>query len=871
MDFSLDVDALRRQFVLGPNASGCDLELVPRLFDYLERVAQEKRTCLGQRRILNRRDLGCALGVRSANRWWPPVFTEIVRAADTQLQNQAKLKSIPQRSREVCKRLRRWVRDQIDAKTLPLNRWGYLSIVDMAKAVGCSTSAPAWGRCFRRHVNRINRILEKQPSHPKNNPFYCYVEKHDATYNFEVAKVLDPDLGLRIVKCWEKKWGIQSENTARHEYLATRYFLQFWVNMAASGDGRFGAISRKLMDGVAPDSADMLYVLAEFREHVLTNEKGRKVTKLLHNVNALFDVLNREGVLPKALHLRKPGRDWKKHNPARPKLSLAEVSSSKIAEDELGALVEPLIAERFSKDEIIEVTRLDFLKALVDEGFQVTSSREDHVRHIGDLNRKRLADLRRCAEDELLECWAIYQRGQKLLVECDLSYKEDIEPLVYEWLRLSEKTRGRAIGKARLARLIFDEAEDSDTKIARYLCLCEGRWDGFVPTSSGWELSYFNQRAFLEINGGRRLIASMMQPHRNAYFATMVILLIDTGANVELVRTLPYPCLADRNDPNEKIVGGWKPRAKNDFIQTVIKVNDGNRVSSVNAIEMMEEMTSRLRRMALKGPTGPYENPAFREVKSVGTGAPHNHLFIARGKPGMPMRVPDTATRVTNFKRFLSRHPDLEHLPLKMEHIRSSVLLDVTIRKEGRLVAAQSLADHKSRETTSGYVHKYVQKVLLERSIRKFQTLLEAVLIADISEGHTKLGISKEDFVEALKEAHRTGLGIMCLKPTAGIQKGTIEGSLCDKLENCPSCKSMFIPAIQENIQDMILFNRYLKVKREELENLSPCDWEEIWLPYMVLTDEALARMEKGETSDVYQRALNAVASATFSSPMLTA
>lgn len=878
MDFSLDVPALRKQFPLTGEADERDAELVPRLFDYLDDINANKQIHVSLQSILDRHALREALGVRTGPKWWPPLFAQIVLAADKQLQDQKyQRRSVHPGTREKCVQLRRWVRGHVEAGTLPTNKFGNLSIVDMAKAIGCSDSSSTWKPAFQRHVNRINRHLAKSPDHPLNSPYYVYIDKHKKNWNLSAIGSFDRVLGVKVVQCFKKKYETLALGTATNGHHAVKLFFAYWGDMIATGDQFHTAIGVKIANGETPDLEDIDFVLKGFREHMLEGYDENVCKTHFGHINGLFDVFNREGVLPKPFKLAVPNKNKRDpSNPSlpkgKPKLSIAEVPSKKLSEDDVDKIVRPLLEKRFSKDEVVEATRRNFIKTLASEGITVTGSRQEHIKHIEKLNEERLATLRRCAEDELLEAIETYQRGQDLLAGCDLSYEKDIEPILEEWLANSAKTQGSPMGQARLAPTLFKDVP-VDTRIARYLCLCQGRWDGFVPSATKWELNHFHHRALMHKNipGGRPLIESMMQPHSRAYVAVMVLMLIDTGGNVDSIATIPSDCLSDTNDPNEKIIGWWKPRAKNVYIQDVLEVEDGNRISTVKAVEAMREMTSRLRRMAENGPTGHYRNPAYElNDPPDKQGDAHEYLFITRFQVQEPMYVYDKGTRCKQFKTFLKRHPDLAHIPgLRMEHIRSSVMLDAAIKGEGRLVVGQAIASQKSRDTQSGYVHKYAQQVILEASIRKFQDLLEAVLISDIPNGYKKLGISREEYQEALNEAHRTGLGVMCLNPKAGVQPGTTEGSLCTKLEDCPACKNVYVPAIQENIQDMILFNRYLKEKREELEALSPSDWENVWLPYMVLTDEALARMEKGETAGVFRKALDSVEGAKFACDQL--
>ncbi|PLX85388.1 MAG: hypothetical protein C0617_04790 [Desulfuromonas sp.] len=861
MEYTIDVEALRKQFHQRKPSCKQDAELVPLLFGYLEDIAKNKAVTVSQKLTLHRRGMFEAFGAPMKESTMPALFKEILFAADNQLKYQHnKLRPIPASSREICKRLRGWLRAHAKEGTLPLNQFGYLSVNEMAKAINVKNSRNGWNKTFRRHVERVDRILAKLPTHPDNSPYVANIDKHKRFYSFEKYRPLDSELILEIVEVFKKEFESKAKATTQNSFFSICAFLEFWIEQASNGAPGYLNISRKLMDGEKPNHEEMEMVLTRFREHVLHSGMwtGGVLQNYFGNINRLFRALDREGVLPKPIDLKQPGRGWKANKNNRPKKSLAEVPATTFSEKELKKIVEPLLEKNVSSDEIVEATKNDFLKTLAADGFDITASQEEHLKHIADLTEKRLSSLRRCAEDELLKWYETYQAGQKLLKSCDLSYEKGILPLIEEWLQASNRSN------TKLARILYRNQETpKDVALSRYLCLIENRWNGILPTSQHWELHSFNKEFFMSV-ASRTDILPMMQPHKDAYVAAMVILLVDTGGNVDSINDLPYPCLQDTDDPNEKILSTWKPRAGHALIQEIVQVNDRNRISSVRAIEMIEEMTSRLRRMAKHGPTGPFQSEAYGTHRDSGLDKVHNHLFISRLYPSKPMRVFNKATRTKSFKKLLKRHSELEKIAMKMEFIRSTIILDATIKKEGRLLVGQTIANHKHQDTTSGYNRKYTQSIMAVQSIRKFQNLLEAILITDIKNGYKALGMSKEKWEEALSEAHRTGLGVMCLNPKAGVQPGTQEGTQCDKLESCHSCKSMFIPATVENIKDMILFSQYLQEHSDDLAATSPADWENIWLPYMTLHDTALAKLMKGGTSGVYQEALTEVEGAKF-------
>ena len=879
MYYAIDVDVLRRDFPLDEKSDEQDLLLVPRLFAYLDKASKDKSipTTKGTDGAvkIKRHELRRTISSPRFVKNYPPLFAEIVFAVDKQLSANKRL--MPSSTRlgvvQKCVHLRQWVRECYESGTLPLNQWGYINRREMSRQIGISYLEKAWPKQIYRHMQRIGRLMERLPEHPNNSPFYVTVDKHVKTYDISFVTALDRVLAAEVAQCFKIRVETLGKSTATSQLAYIREFFGFWIDQTASGDKRFTVIGKALANGEKPSSEDIEFVLRSFQSSVC-EKAGKRNTCVAQfsAINKFFEVLSRQGVLPQSYELRVPASSKSQSLVAgsRPKLSLAEVPTKRFPEEEVEDLIRPLLEKRFSKDEVVELTRKDFLKTLASEGYAVSKSRREHLKFIEEINERRLRDLRKAAEDELLDCWFEYERGQKILEGCDLSYEKDIVQLIQEHLSLPYK---QGWGKNRLWRELF-AGVDTEVRIARYLRILESRYNGIFPAIDyrTLEMCSFHVRGTAEL-GGRRAIRAMLEPRAEAYVAAILILLIDTGANVSVITNLPYNCLKDRDDSNEKSFTGWKKRANNKVIRDVLLIDDGNRVSSVRAIEMMKEMTSRFRRLAEHGPGGPYWHKSY-EVMPVPdeTDPLHKFLFLSKFKPKEPVRLLENSVIQVNFKKFLKKHHDFRYLDsIRMDGIRSSVLLAEAFKGNGGLLVAQALADQNSRDTTNGYIHKYAQAVILETSIRKFQDLLEAVLIADVPNGHEKLGIPEEEYFEALSEAHRTGLGVMCLKPMDGFQPGTDKGSACDKLERCPACEKMFVPATLQNVQDMILFNRYLNEKQEELEALSPHDWENIWLPYRVLTDEALARIQKGETATVYQQAMKQVGDAKFSCEQLVA
>jgi len=308
---------------------------------------------------------------------------------------------------------------------------------------------------------------------------------------------------------------------------------------------------------------------------------------------------------------------------------------------------------------------------------------------------------------------------------------------------------------------------------------------------------------------------------------------IDTGANSSVVRLIPEKCITDTNRSTHKhILVGTKQSAGGKAIYDELSVSpcDGQSISFVQAIAQYREMSSRYRTLA---------------NDSV------NKYLLIREAHGEIDVVTEWWARDW-FKRFVAQSSPLKGNGILPSMIRPSVLMDIQHRNAGKIAAAQVLADHTNPSTTlthyTGRAPVILRYTLL---IREFQDRFQAVIIASVDGAADKLGLSKEEFRQLFSEAARTGLGVACLNPMAGIQPGTRPGEACTRQDRCWDCRMRWVVATRENISDLVLFNQYLRTAQEGYALDYPERWEHVWLPWLVFTEIALTKLGQGETTMV--------------------
>jgi hypothetical protein len=447
---------------------------------------------------------------------------------------------------------------------------------------------------------------------------------------------------------------------------------------------------------------------------------------------------------------------------------------------------------------------------------------EGMIEKIHELNSIRLNSIRKCAEEDFIRWYDHWKYGQAALEATTYSAEELVKLVDSPLLSVSER-------RCNSRNLLFSGPE---------LCRLGNALLYVLATRNGivWDL-HGRYHHLIRTFGGADNFHAYLHPHPNATLALWVLLLVDTGANCEVVRKMPWNCLAQSMQPNCKVLKlGAKLRAGGkiiyDELSEVPEVEQ--QLSAIQAIEYYQRMAQHYRSQA---------------------NANANDRLLLQKNKGEINELPEWKARGW-FSEFLSRHKCLQGLNALPSMIRPSALMTFQHKNADRVVAAQIMADHDKPSTTLiHYTGRTPTKLKYNLLIREFQDRFQAVVIASINGAPNKLGLTEEEHHRILSDAARTGLGVACLNPLAGVQPGTKPGHDCTRLDACWRCNMRWVVATRENIADLIHFNEHLKVAQDSASYEHLETWEKRWLPWLVFSNIALTKLSQGETAKIFSEA----------------
>jgi hypothetical protein len=189
----------------------------------------------------------------------------------------------------------------------------------------------------------------------------------------------------------------------------------------------------------------------------------------------------------------------------------------------------------------------------------------------------------------------------------------------------------------------------------------------------------------------------------------------------------------------------------------------------------------------------------------------------------------------------ISSIPELKNLKIVPRMLRPSILLQAAPENDGRIQLGLAIGQH-GRSAGQPYQDKWPTRLLYDRHAEKYQKALETLIVANLDEAATRLGITKEEFDRRLGSLQDTGLGVFCRNV---LGRPGNEGRPCTELD-CWNCPQMLIVAEVETIAALQLWQESLRAveavwERDHLER-----WEAKWLPWLVLTDVVEEKMKRG-------------------------
>lgn len=670
------------------------------------------------------------------------------------------------------------------------------------------------------------RGWNQKPPLPKiDTPYSFHVEKHEREYDYSSYRDVGRLFVLHTTAFLKEYYPTRSATTAKktHEcWMGVLRYLQ---------DSRSNEYLREFHQQL--DSDDFRCITAEtwetvfygWRESLTTDIEAsecRPITQhqRINRMNALWAEFAGSGLVP-SIRLR-GFKNAKSRYLSTPRGTLAQLTLLDHAtESSIEAASERLV-DFFDDNDKSEAR--EYLRSL-SQALSPDAVRdlpvEAVIEEIHALNASRLAMLRQCAAADFKHWYEHWQKGEAAYKESSLDGSALVAALDSPTLSASEIRQNST-------RLLVDAPERE--RLGNALRYIEARYEGSIAGING--RIHHLARSF----GGRRNLMAYLHPHEHATLALWVLTMVDTSANCEVARTTPWDCLRKSKHPGVmQVILGPKNRAGGLIITDELDIErpDGS-LSLVQAIQMYQEMATQFHTRA--------------DDKTA-------KLLLLHDTRGSPKGLTEWNAR-SWFTAFLSRHDELRGLSALPSMIRPSVLMDVQHRSGGLVSAAQAIADHATPTTTlQHYTGRSPTKLRYALNIRAFQDRFQSIIIVTIDGAAAKLGISQAEFNTLLSEAARTGLGVACLDPFAGVQPGTRSGDQCTRMDKCWDCQMRWVVATVDNVADLILFNEYLNTTAEGGTALLPEDWEERWLPWLAFTNVALQKLKEGECAAVYAQA----------------
>ncbi|MGB3385016.1 MAG: hypothetical protein WBA64_10070 [Marinomonas sp.] len=176
----------------------------------------------------------------------------------------------------------------------------------------------------------------------------------------------------------------------------------------------------------------------------------------------------------------------------------------------------------------------------------------------------------------------------------------------------------------------------------------------------------------------------------------------------------------------------------------------------------------------------------------------------------------------------------------------SALLLTGLVTRDATAVMIEG--QHTSLEMGKRYTYHYPEVWQQDKEIRLFLNWYQALFTVDIEGFAEKIGIdpilyneNKEFALEQRQKEAQNAInqqfgGIHCIDPTAGAQPGTKAGSVCNKVDKCPTCKQrrgVFVTSIN-NLANVIQWHEVLVQLNQTLSDNDFYKWR-VWHVFTTL------------------------------------
>ncbi|MCG2592976.1 hypothetical protein LZ009_09305 [Ramlibacter sp. XY19] len=506
---------------------------------------------------------------------------------------------------------------------------------------------------------------------------------------------------------------------------------------------------------------------------------------------------------------------------AAPRKSLAQLFTPELVEGAVKSLV-----TKFEKSDKPQARQ--FIQALCqDVGAKAVAAMtsSELAKAAIELNDRRLAAIRECAEADCLAWRDHWRKGQVLVASQGLTPAEILAH--FDELSTTAGERQRSFNQL----FTLSTPEVALANAVKFMFAENGGRVLGVGSNTGRH-DWLTKRY-----GGRPTLQAYLHPHIRFVTGLYLMLLVDSGANVEVVRETPFSCFGELDSKGQQLVKfGPKRRAGGKQIRDYLNIEPepGQKLSSIQGLQEYIQVSAAMREMAT-------DEVAGRLLLTWDTGG-----VVGAAK----------AYRLAEqVDKFVLRHWERLQFRFTASSIRVSVLMAVHHHHPAGLQAAKERADHEDDETTlDHYTGKWTNELLWSEMIREYVDRLQAMAVVTIDKAAVKLGMSQQVFDWLVSEGARTGLGIASLDPMAGVQKAT------ESAEASEDNRVYWVVATIENVADLLYLNQHLNRQQNELAGEDIYAWEQCWLPTLAFTEVALRKLATGDTADIVAQARDLVA-----------
>ena len=444
-----------------------------------------------------------------------------------------------------------------------------------------------------------------------------------------------------------------------------------------------------------------------------------------------------------------------------------------------------------------------FLIVLEEELSKSGSLPADPVEAIMAIMNKRLKLISTPAERRIAQWQSHHQRGQRLVAR-------GVRPSMYQRY-LPDKQHDRAEKRDQLSDF-FPPIERGDQGLCNLLRLIADQYHGVFPafsTTAGSPL--YDSRVIREAvsaYGGIEHLQAYLLPHRHAVASSIVLYLVETGANIAVARTLLTNAVEEGDGPEFSKITGKKSKAKG---KPVIM----NLLSNSPCVTAMEWIVA-----------------AFRKVRRH-LGKPLSTTMFLRRSGGKVHDIGE-AWFGTWFRDTYGEIDGLNGVVAAM--IRPTVILKHSLENDGDLRTGLAYGQH-TEEMGGIYQDRLVTKYLREKLWKEFSHTAETIIIHDNLNLQKLIGVSPEDNEARVAEARKTGLGGFC---TAGG---------CEKLDCWNKCPNHAIIADPHLMAELQVWNASLKEVEGEWIRDRIERWQEEWFPWLWYTEVIEQKMRQGSVA----------------------